>query len=150
MKKYLFTLIICLMAMAGIAQDSTAVSAASNQNLGEGKVEYLYYKAKDLPTKCIKAKNKSESYIRQVTVVFYDKYQHMRQSIQLSNIRPGKKARVDYINLTRMLKTWGKQLDSKNFDLVVEIDLTPGFEILSTQERFNKLVINIIDKGAWK
>lgn len=147
MKKYLFTLIICLMAMAGIAQDSTAVSA---QNLGEGKVEYLNYKAKKLPTKCIKAKNKSESYIRQVTVVFYDKYQHMRQSVQLSNIRPGKKAKVDYINLTRMLKTWGKQLDSKNFDLVVEIDLTPGFEILSTQERFNKLVINIIDKGAWK
>ncbi len=148
MKKFLFTFVICLMAMAGFAQDSTAVSNA--QDLGEGKVEKLYYKAKKMPTNCIKAKNKSESYIRQVTVVFYDKYSHMRQAVQISNIRPHKKEKVDYINIRRMIKTWGKQLDSKNFDLVVEIDLTPGFEILSTQEKHNNLVINIIDKGAWK
>ncbi len=150
MKKYLFALLISLLSMAAMAQDSTAVSAANNQNLGEGKVEKLYYKAKKMPTNCIKAKNKSDSYIRQVTVVLYDKYNHMRQAVQISNIRPHKKEKVDYINLTRMLRTWGKQLDSKNFDLVVEIDLTPGFEILSTQDRHNNLVINIIDKGAWK
>lgn len=146
MRKYILTAIICLAsAFASIAQDTTKTAPK-----GDPKTEYIQYKAKKMPTWGIIAKNNSESYIRDVAINIYDKYEHMRQGIHIANIRPHKKGKCNYVKLTKMVKTWGKSLKSKNFDLVVEINVPAGFEILSTQDKHNKLKINIIDKGAWK
>jgi len=149
MKKLLFTLIICLASMITFAQEEENDTLVP-QTPQEPRFERLYFKAKEMPTKCVLAKNKSESYMREVNIKFYDKFRHVKQSIQIANIRPGKKGKVDYVNLKRMLKTWGKQLDSRNFDLVVEIELPTGFEILSTEYKHNKMKINFIDGGRWK